>query len=30
VNPDAHEKDGLDYRVLTALCCAQGVVMVET
>src|SRR5882757_928153 len=30
VTPDAQEKDGLAYRVLTALCCAQGVVLVET
>jgi hypothetical protein len=26
VNPDAHDKESLDYRVLTALCTAQGVV----
>jgi len=26
VNPNAHEKDSLNYRVLTALCTAQGVV----
>jgi hypothetical protein len=26
VNPDAHEKDTLNFRVLTALCTAQGVI----
>jgi hypothetical protein len=29
VNPGAHEPDSLNYRVLTALCTAQGVVDVE-
>jgi hypothetical protein len=29
VDPDAHEKDGLDHRVLTALCNAQGVVLLD-
>ncbi len=26
VNPDAHDKDSLNYRVLHALCTAQGVI----
>ncbi len=26
VNPDAHDKDSLNYRVLNALCTAQGVI----
>ena len=26
VNPDSHDKESLNYRVLTALCTAQGVV----
>ena len=26
VNPDSYDKESLDYRVLTALCTAQGVV----
>lgn len=30
VEPDAHDKDGLDYRVLTALCHAQGVVDLDS
>lgn len=29
VNPDAHDKDSVKYRVLTALCTAQGVVDVD-
>ena len=29
VNPEAHDKDGLDYRVLNALCNAQGVVLLD-
>jgi hypothetical protein len=29
VNPATHEKDSLSYRVLSALCTAQGVVDVE-
>jgi hypothetical protein len=29
VNPDAHDKDSLNYRVLSALCTAQGVVDIE-
>lgn len=26
VNPDSHDKESLNYRVLTALCTAQGVI----
>lgn len=26
VNPDAHDKDSINYRVLSALCVAQGVI----
>jgi hypothetical protein len=29
VNPDAHDKESVKYRVLSALCTAQGVVDVE-
>jgi len=29
VNPDAHEQDTLNYRVLSALCTAQGVIDVD-
>lgn len=29
VNPDVHDKDSVKYRVLSALCTAQGVVDVE-
>jgi len=29
VNPDAHTKDSVSYRVLTALCTAQGVTEVD-
>jgi hypothetical protein len=30
VNPNAHDKESLNYRVLTALCTAQGVVDLDS